>query len=264
MTDDFSKYELTIDFVMIVGKYFKENRDFINVMKVNKKYLELVSMYYFNPISDISLFENIETQHFYNEEDTKWKKDKLYQYIYWYTVNYDDIINKNKNKIFKRIILKSYGNYNEITYPKIDIINGNCILPKNIKIIDVGCFFNNQNLLSITLPNTLKEIKADAFYHTKISNIIIPEGVTRIGSMSFKGCEQLTNIILPTTLKEIGDDAFSHSKINSITIPESVTKIGNNCFYGCYELTKIKLPSSLKYDIHDIKPKINIFNYEQN
>ena len=36
------KWQMTIDFIMIVGKYFKSNKDFINVMKVCKKYKELV------------------------------------------------------------------------------------------------------------------------------------------------------------------------------------------------------------------------------
>ena len=32
-----SKWEITIDVMMIIGKYFKSNNDYINVMKVNKK-----------------------------------------------------------------------------------------------------------------------------------------------------------------------------------------------------------------------------------
>ena len=71
MTEDKSKYEMTIDLFMIVGKYFKSSNDFINVMKVCKKYKGLVLMYKFNPISDISLFENIQTLHFYNGEQVK-------------------------------------------------------------------------------------------------------------------------------------------------------------------------------------------------
>ena len=74
MTEDKHKYELTVDFIMIVGKYFRSSNDFINVMKVCKKYKELVLMYKFNPISDISLFENIQTQHFYHKEYVKNKK----------------------------------------------------------------------------------------------------------------------------------------------------------------------------------------------
>ena len=67
-----SKWEITIDVMMIIGKYFKTNNDYINVMKVNKKYHNLVKMYHFNPISDCNLFINIETQHFYSLKE----KDK--------------------------------------------------------------------------------------------------------------------------------------------------------------------------------------------
>ena len=54
-----SKWELTVNFLMIVGKYFETNNDFINVIRVNKKYKELLEMYKFNPIPDVSLFPNI-------------------------------------------------------------------------------------------------------------------------------------------------------------------------------------------------------------
>ena len=97
-----SKWEITIDFMMIIGKYFESNKDYINVMKVNKKYQQLVSMYHFNPISDISLFENIQTQHFYKIQDINNKKHGLYQYIYWF--KYAKFLRSKKdNEIFKDI-----------------------------------------------------------------------------------------------------------------------------------------------------------------
>ena len=102
-----SKWELSTDFIMIVGKYLESNKDFINIMKVCKKYKELVLMYKFNPINDISLFENIQTQHFYERSDVERKKDNLYQYIYWF--NDDELIkNKKDNEIFKPINAYKY------------------------------------------------------------------------------------------------------------------------------------------------------------
>ena len=59
------KWEITIDVMMIIGKYFKENNDYINVMRVCKRYCELAKMYHFNPIDDCQLFENMQTQQFY-------------------------------------------------------------------------------------------------------------------------------------------------------------------------------------------------------
>lgn len=72
--------ELTVDFIMIVGKYLESNDDYINLMKVCKKYRELVGMYKYNPISDISLFESIQTQHFYKNSDLKTALPHMYRY----------------------------------------------------------------------------------------------------------------------------------------------------------------------------------------
>ena len=85
--------------MLIVGKYFLENNDFVNIMKVSKKYHDLVSMYYFNPISDCSLFENMESQYLYEKEDIK--RTEMYQYVYWYEVGCD--IFWGKREIMKYI-----------------------------------------------------------------------------------------------------------------------------------------------------------------
>ena len=98
---------MTVDFIMIVGKYLESSKDFINVMKVCKKYKELVSMYKFNPISDISLFENIQTQHFYEKKVVEMKKKGLYQCIYWYK-DAELMKNKKDNEIFKPINAYKY------------------------------------------------------------------------------------------------------------------------------------------------------------
>ena len=66
--------------MMIIGKYFKERTDFVNVMKVSKQYHDLVVMYHFNPIGDCELFENMETQYLYECDDKK--KEGMHQYVY--------------------------------------------------------------------------------------------------------------------------------------------------------------------------------------
>ena len=66
--------------MMIIGKYLESNSDFIDVMKICKKYQTLTSRYYFNPIDDISLFFRMQTQHFYKrdseQEKIEGEKDK--------------------------------------------------------------------------------------------------------------------------------------------------------------------------------------------
>jgi hypothetical protein len=84
---------MIVDFIMIVGKYFESNNDFINIMMSNKKYKELVLMYNFNPIPVIRLFKSIETKHFYEKQDVKKKKLGMYQYIHWF-IDGELMINK--------------------------------------------------------------------------------------------------------------------------------------------------------------------------
>ena len=54
---------VTIDYMMIIGKYFKTPKDYVNTMRVSRKYQQLVLMYRFNPIGDTALFENMQTQY---------------------------------------------------------------------------------------------------------------------------------------------------------------------------------------------------------
>ena len=63
MTEEFKetqeKWGITIDSMMIIGKYFETSVDYIHVMKLSKRYQQLTQMYHFNPISDCSIFSNI-------------------------------------------------------------------------------------------------------------------------------------------------------------------------------------------------------------
>jgi len=96
------KWGLTKDYMKIVGKYFENNMDYVNVMKVSKEYRYLDEEYTFNPIGDISLFREIKFQHFYEKEDVNNMREGLSEYIYWFSD--DELIKKKKgNEIFKPI-----------------------------------------------------------------------------------------------------------------------------------------------------------------
>ena len=77
-----SEIGITIDIMMIIGKYFEENEDYINVMKISKRYHDLTQMYHFNPISDPTIFENMETQYFYSSDDMNRRKEGMNRYIF--------------------------------------------------------------------------------------------------------------------------------------------------------------------------------------
>ena len=86
-------------------------------------------MYHFNPISDISLFENIETQYLYDEKDVR--KEGMYQYIYWYERDYNIFDKKHENEIFKRV---------ELNEDSLPIEDDKCIVPEGVTSIGSYCF----------------------------------------------------------------------------------------------------------------------------
>ena len=92
------KWEMTIDVMMIIGKYFESSQDYVNVMKVKKRYEELTKMYHFNPISEWELFENMETQYLYDRSVIN--KENMIQYVYWYKVNRK----LEENEVMKTIV----------------------------------------------------------------------------------------------------------------------------------------------------------------
>ena len=178
---------------MIVGKYFKSNSDFINVMKSCKRYHDLAQMYHFNPISDISLFNKMETQYLYDKKDIK--KERMRQYIYWYTVDGYELKHKRENEILKKVEInkeKGWGE-DELAYP-LPVKNGECVVPEGVTSIGIGCFSGRSSLTSVQLPSSLITIEEYAFEKTKIKSIIIPEGVTSIKDRCFSECELLSSV----------------------------------------------------------------------
>jgi hypothetical protein len=94
-----SKSKLSNYDMMIVGKYLKTIEDFQRIEMVNKKFNNLHLMYHFNPISDNSIFKNVETQHFYSLDDVKYKKPGMFKYVYHF-VDKKLMENKFDNEIF--------------------------------------------------------------------------------------------------------------------------------------------------------------------
>ena len=181
-----------IDVILIVGKYFESNKDYINVMKVTKKYHDLVEMYHFNPIEDCSLFNKMETQHLYNKEESH-KKNGMIEYIHWYPIEYSELNNNESKDVFKRVEIKRMNGMNK-EYP-LSIEDGHCIVPNRVTSIGKGCFAECTTLTSVQFPTTLLSIGNGSFYCTNIKTINIPDGVTIINNNCFSWCS-LTNVRL--------------------------------------------------------------------
>ncbi|MBO5135943.1 MAG: leucine-rich repeat protein [Clostridia bacterium] len=146
------------------------------------------------------------------------------------------------------------------------------ILPsvQGYPVTDIGVVFRESAIVSITLPETITEIKRLAFSDcTSLTTISIPNSVTRIGNSAFDGCSSLSNInipnsvtkiepyafrdcdslikvIIPDSVTEIGYCAFEWcDNLISITFPDSVTSLGTSVLYNCTKLKNVTLPSNM-------------------
>lgn len=108
-------------------------------------------------------------------------------------------------------------------------------------------YINNAEVTSVSIPNTVTEIKPVAFSGcTGLTSVIIPNSVTRISQAAFRGCTSLTTVTLGDSVTSLGGSTFyGCSSLTSVNIPNSVTYIGSYTFYGCSSLTTITLPDSL-------------------
>ena len=108
-------------------------------------------------------------------------------------------------------------------------------------------FYNNSNLKSVTIPNSVKYIGGHAFYECKsLTNTTIPNSVTDIGWGAFSDCRSLTSVTIPNGVTSIEDYAFyGCENLESITIPDSVTSIESAAFMFCKSLTSITIPNSV-------------------
>ncbi len=107
---------------------------------------------------------------------------------------------------------------------------------------------------TLTLPNTLKIIRAYAFYASKfVGELVIPSSVEVIEDSAFKSTGFTGNLILPDGLKELGPDAFSscYNLSGSLTIPHNITIIPEGCFRFCNFGGMLKLHNGITNIHHE-------------
>lgn len=111
-----------------------------------------------------------------------------------------------------------------------------------VKKIGNNAFSWNKQLLSINLAKSIEWIGEEAFYECEnIRSITIPASVREICEGAFSGLRKTTKLIFESNsqLKSIGDSAFCGLKnIESVKIPKSVEEIGGNAFYKCTNLNE--------------------------
>lgn len=118
---------------------------------------------------------------------------------------------------------------------------------KNVTVVDICAFESMENLISVTLPDTVIEIGAKIFYDcSNLTVVNLSENLKVIGGCAFEYCESLASIDLPSTLQSIGESAFSHcEQLRHVAIPGSMVALQKNVFW-CSGLETISFEEGLE------------------
>lgn len=122
---------------------------------------------------------------------------------------------------------------------------GDFEIPATVTTINNGVF-QNVELGTLTIPNSVTVIGDDAFNAASIDEIVFTgdaTGTLTIGANAFKDAK-LGDLALPAQTVEIGHSAFYQTSADSIALNEGLVTLGDYAFWGA-EL-EITVPASVK------------------
>ncbi|MDD5924351.1 MAG: leucine-rich repeat protein [Clostridia bacterium] len=129
------------------------------------------------------------------------------------------------------------------------------VVEEGVKSIGDRCFYNCQNLVDVSLPNSLRTIESLAFWGcTSLESIYIPKNVKRILATAFYQCTKLTKvefapeIMVKDNIVSGGTNKGSaHAMLNGCTslqevrIPSGFSSIGVDFAKNCSNLEYVEI-----------------------
>ena len=99
--------------------------------------------------------------------------------------------------------------------------------------IRTPAFYTNENITSVTIPDSVNFIGHDSFANcTALKDVVLSANLITIEAFAFENCSSLSNIELPESLTFIGYRAFANcTSLKHITIPQnSLNENSGECF----------------------------------
>ena len=111
--------------------------------------------------------------------------------------------------------------------------------------------FNNNNIIDLTLPDSLTTIGSNAFQPSNtLTSVCIPKSVTLLGLGvgPFLGCPKLTSVVLPSDLSSLGTGTYFST---TGTTPISFTSYSMTSDIPHFKLSDFSLPSGIVQNVLD-------------
>ena len=149
------------------------------------------------------------------------------------------------------------------------------LIPQGVEDIGYGAFYHCDDLQTVSLPDTVRNVEPKAFQHTawveqflngnsaamgdflvsggvlvayrgSAVDVTVPEGVRVIAAEAFQGHEEMKTVTFPQSLKVIGEGAFEDcSGLREIRLNQGLEQIKDRAFLNC-ATEKISVPASVK------------------
>jgi hypothetical protein len=120
-------------------------------------------------------------------------------------------------------------------------------VPEGVTAIGEKAFFG-QTLQSLQLPDSLREIRTEAFVRSSLRRFEASSALEKIGERAFYDCEELEEITLSPAVKELDKRAFEHcTALTRADLSQTALQtLPERCFLSCSSLRELALPRSLR------------------
>ncbi len=143
---------------------------------------------------------------------------------------YDYIIQDNNE-----VILTNYKGSSK----EVEVASNISIDNVLYKVVGINKAFSYSDIVSITLPDSIKTIAPRAFLSCyELKSVKTGEGIKSIGALAFYGCENLESINLVTSIISINELAFAYcNSLKNLYITTNIKYVGANAFEECLNLS---------------------------
>lgn len=156
-------------------------------------------------------------------------------------------------------IYDSRDNCNAIIFTESNVLITGCkntVIPDGIIEICSNAFSGQTDLTSISIPNSVEYIGANAFRCTGLTSLTIPSSVKQITRTITRGCGKLERIVVedgnPFYDSRENCNAIIETSTNTMVnackttiIPNTVTAIGDDVLFAIPGLTTVVIPNNV-------------------
>lgn len=135
----------------------------------------------------------------------------------------------------------------EFAFVRCSSLVGNVSTPSTLKEIRAGAFFSTK-IISIEIAEGLEKIGEAAFYACRLESVVLPESCSQLtGTGNFELNYELKTACLGNNIEIIPPSLFENCyKLETVNIPANAKQIGHGAFKGCQKIQELELPEGLE------------------